>query len=360
MTKIFPRALTILLIQFCVALNIIAAESGDIRIRADQPGRYEVVDGDTLWDISGQFLEEPWLWPDLWPANPQIENPNLIYPGDTIGLGFVDGSPVFTLQRGLADVPTTLPTVRLSPQVRREVLRSPIPAISLENINSFLSRNRVVSRADLENAPYILMNEDGNLLSATGDTVLARGQWTGQVASYEIVRAGTNFTNPEGDEELGIKAELMGIARLISQENDLARLAITEVEQEIRSGDLLIATEASVIDSSYFPVPPAFQVSASILEIDSGLEYGSTYDTLVLDVGDLDNIQVGHLLTVQKPDLEVTDGNVRENLIFKEKVIFSGEKYATVLIYRVFDRTSLGVVLSSSEPIKISDKVVTP
>jgi nucleoid-associated protein YgaU len=35
--------------------------------------------GDTLWDISGKFLSEPWQWPELWQANPQAD---LIYPGD--------------------------------------------------------------------------------------------------------------------------------------------------------------------------------------------------------------------------------------------------------------------------------------
>jgi hypothetical protein len=40
--------------------------------------------GDTLWDLSNQYLQNPFLWPQLWDANRYIENPNLIYPGDPL------------------------------------------------------------------------------------------------------------------------------------------------------------------------------------------------------------------------------------------------------------------------------------
>ena len=59
---------------------------GQVQLREGFPQQYTVVTGDTLWDISGKYLREPWKWPELWQANPQIENPNLIYPGDTLSL----------------------------------------------------------------------------------------------------------------------------------------------------------------------------------------------------------------------------------------------------------------------------------
>lgn len=48
------------------------------------PEVYEVVPGDTLWDISEKELKSPWYWPKVWSLNPQIQNPHLIYPGDKI------------------------------------------------------------------------------------------------------------------------------------------------------------------------------------------------------------------------------------------------------------------------------------
>jgi len=37
-----------------------AAQADVLKIKPTHPDRYTVVKGDTLWDISGRFLEHPW------------------------------------------------------------------------------------------------------------------------------------------------------------------------------------------------------------------------------------------------------------------------------------------------------------
>ena len=77
------------LVGACMAAVAAASHSSDLR--SDHPEQYTVVRGDTLWDISARFLQSPWLWPEIWQANPSIKNPHLIYPGDQVRLVYVQG-----------------------------------------------------------------------------------------------------------------------------------------------------------------------------------------------------------------------------------------------------------------------------
>ena len=89
------KSVPVLLGAALLAVTAWAQSTGNLEpyLRADHPDSYTVQKGDTLWDISGRFLQKPWQWPELWRANPQIENPHLIYPGDTVRLVYIDGQP---------------------------------------------------------------------------------------------------------------------------------------------------------------------------------------------------------------------------------------------------------------------------
>src|SRR6478672_9108604 len=148
-----------------VALLTIATCSAAVEMRGDHPDTYVVQRGDTLWDIAGRFLKRPWLWPEIWQANPQINNPHLIYPGDVISLAYLD-------------------RVAVQPGERTE---APITGVPLSEVGPFLKNIRAVE--DFHDYPYVVGMEDDRLRSSAGTVVYVKG--LGGVAPgtrYAVVR----------------------------------------------------------------------------------------------------------------------------------------------------------------------------
>ncbi|MBP6079036.1 MAG: LysM peptidoglycan-binding domain-containing protein, partial [Xanthomonadales bacterium] len=113
--------------------SVFALDADDLR--PDHPDSYTVVEGDTLWEIAGRFLNNPWQWPEIWQANDQIKNPHLIYPGDVISLVYVDGRPMLTSGRVLGQRPQN---EKLSPRMRDMGGKRAVGPIPLDELEAFL------------------------------------------------------------------------------------------------------------------------------------------------------------------------------------------------------------------------------
>jgi hypothetical protein len=70
------------------------------------PQSHLVRRGDTLWEITDYYTKNPYEWPRIWSYNPQIKNPNWIYPGDEVRLKA--GGP-FEAPNATPENPTPLP-----------------------------------------------------------------------------------------------------------------------------------------------------------------------------------------------------------------------------------------------------------
>jgi hypothetical protein len=329
-----------------VSLQLWAAEP---ELAPHHPDRYTVVKGDTLWDISTRFLKNPWLWPEIWQANPQIKNPHLIYPGDVIGLVYVNGKPrITTIKRS-----PNSGVIKLSPKARITPLTTAIPAIPLDAISSFLSQNRIVTREELNNAPYVLSGKEQHLVSAAGDRIYARGN-PGKNEAFGIYRAGEAYVDPKTHEFLGLEAKFVAQANLKSVDGQVMTLDVTRSDQEILQADRLLPTDDRTINTVYMPHAPKRKINGYMISVLGGVSQIGQYNVVVVDKGEREGIKEGDVLAIYKR------GGLVRDPVTNEKIELPAERAGLMMIFRTFSKLSYGLILKATRPLSVMDEVRNP
>ncbi len=331
-----------------------------IALRDDIPDRYVVKKGDTLWDISSLFLKDPWLWPEIWYFNPQIDNPHLIYPGDVLVLVYVDGKPQLRLSRDTEprqpSVPAGLQSTRLSPSIRSESLDQAIPTIPVSAIEPFLSHPRVITKKELEAAPYIVSSLDQHLATAVGNTIYARNLKYTDDVRYNIFRPGRVFVDPKSQEILGYETTLVSEAKLLSA-GDPATLLIVRSIRETLNGDRILPADKGSVDYNFIPKPPNSNVEGTILALVDAVSLTAQRQLVVINLGEQQGIEVGTVLAIDKKGERVRDPYIRSGSRY---VQLPDHRAGLLLVFRVFDRVSYGLIVDSTRAIHLYDTVRNP
>ncbi|WP_237059855.1 LysM peptidoglycan-binding domain-containing protein [Microbulbifer sediminum] len=335
-------------------------QAADVRLNPDHPDEYVVQKGDTLWDISGTFLAQPWYWPEIWQVNPQVENPHLIYPGDRLRLVYVEGQPRLQLERAPRPYRLSPGADRLAPQVRREAVTEAIPAIPLDAINAFLSRTRIVEPNAFEGTPYVISGQDQRILMGAGERIYARGDFRAPLASYGIYRPGEVYADPYTGEILGMQALDVGDVDLYQLDPDerqdfaVATMEVTRTSREIRLEDRLLPVEERSIAALFQPGAPATPVEGVILGVEEGVTQIGKYDVVAINQGEREGLQPGHVLAIYKRGAVVHDRIERENVKLPD------ERAGLLMVFRTFDKMSLGLVLEADRALEVLDLVRNP
>lgn len=334
----------VVLVMGLLAAGLVHAQ--ERMLRDDAPQRYTVVRGDTLWDISGRFLNHPWQWPQVWRVNPQIANPHLIYPGDVIVIRDCDGRPCLGLERGQN-------VVRLSPEIKRIPRREAIPPLPLEVVENFLTRHRIVDASvNLNEQPYVVAAGDKRLISGAGDNVFVRGDLR-RDARYGIYRPGEVYRDAQGD-FLGQELISIGEGRLSRRDGELNQFALLSSSQEVREGDLVMPLEQLELTDEFHPRPPKREVEGRILAVPGGVRFIGRLNVVALDAGTRDGVQPGNVLAIQQQGELVSDPRT------EEPVRLPGVDAGLVMVFRSYDRVSYGLVMEASRTLEVGDRVHTP
>lgn len=321
------------------------AQSG-IQLADDAPDSYTVVKGDTLWDISGRFLREPWRWPEVWRLNrDEIRNPHLIYPGQVIMLD--RSGPWLTIGRRVGG------SDKLQPQVYNEQLDTAVPSIPLHVIEPFLNKPLVVDQARLEDAATIVATETSRVLTGSGDTVFAKNAKP-DTEVWQILRPARPLQDPVTRETIAYEADYLGTAR-VTEHGEPATLEILSAVEEIGTGDLMVPSESPSV-FSYAPHAPDQEVDGRVMSIYRGVTETGRLNVISLNVGARDGIERGHVLSLfrNRGAVEYKGEDGKEVFNLPEK------RFGVVFVFRVFDRVSYALVMETDGPVTIGDAARKP
>jgi LysM domain len=357
------KSITWLVLGFSALYSLasgLALAQSDIKLQENAPDRYVVEKGDTLWGIASRFLKDPWRWPEIWRLNQeQIGNPHLIYPGNVIVLDRGVNPPRLALVEG--------DTIKVSPRIFSEpVAAGAIPAIPAKTIEPFLSQPLVIEEGGLDRAPRIVATEESRVNLGPGGIAYVSGIGSSTQASWQIFRPGRPLVDPDTGFTLGIEAVYLGIGRIVRQ-GDPATLRIISANQEIASGDRLLALSAPAVNE-YVPHAPRALVQARIISLYNSLpsSEGGPSSIVALNKGRRDGLENGHVLAIYRTGATVSPRAVSlysgsmSSRAAETAVTLPDERYGLLFVFRTFDSVSYALVMESSRPVTAGDRVQTP
>jgi hypothetical protein len=328
-------------------------------IKPGAPKSYTVKRGDTLWDISTMFLRDPWLWPEVWYVNPQVDNPHLIYPGDVLALAYgADGSPQIRLERGGA--------ARLNPRLRSSPLDGAVPPLPYSDIAAFLSRPTVLSAEEIRNAPHVLALRDRHLIAGEGQDVYVRKLEGGLNSRYSVIHVADPIRDPDDGDVVGYMGIYTATAQ-VSKPGDPAKVQLTDSSRETLEGDRLFTSDGSA-PGNFVPSAPKTAIEGRIISVADGVELIGQYQIVVINRGTRHGLEVGNVLAVDQAGDIVKDrfatgsglGKLRQTSTFAPKVKLPDERAGMLLVFKTFDRVSYGLIIGASGAMHILDIVRTP
>ena len=339
-----------------------SSRTGGVALAPNAPESYVVKRGDTLWGIAKVFLRDPWYWPEIWQVNKQIQNPHLIYPGDTLRLVYIDGQPRISVQRGTLERGNS---ARVLPRVRSQPLEAAVTTIPYETVAAFMSKPSVLANEQIKNAPYVFATRDAHIVLSNGDTLYARGFHAPvQLGThYNVVKVGDALRDPDDDRIIGYDGIFTGSGH-VTRGGDPATLIMTESTRETVPGDKLFEGGVDV-PLDFVPSAPRVKVNGRIIAVSDGVTIIGQYQVVVINRGAKDGLNPGNVLAVFEVGGTLRDTVANGYLggtsrLGAQRVRLPDERTGTFMVFKTFDNMSYGLIMEAKNIIRVSDRVENP
>ena len=365
------------------------------------PEEYVIQRGDTLWDLSQKFLNNPWYWPKIWSNNPYIENPHWIYPGNKLRIVPGEGGAQAPAQvqappeQGVEATAANAPEEPANPPEAEQVAVAPPVSPDLEVVskaskegNAALNSVSVsgklaftpppvinvrasglVSPEEMANAGVLEASFEEKEMLSQYDTAYARFKGDAPVKPGDKLlafHATGDIIDPVTHQKLATQTKTTAVLKVLSVRGEQATVQVERTFEEVGRGDMVRPWSAQ--DKRIAPKANTTEVKGVIVQaVNSDLSTIGEHHEVFIDRGTADGVQEGNTFTVVRrgdglSEKAVTDvynmGSARASGgEAASKVTVPEENVGLLLVVDSTEHLSTAVVIKSVRELQPGDEV---
>ena len=278
---------------------------------------YTVKRGDTLWDITGGKLSDPFLWPKVWKENPEIRNPDLIFPGQHLKI------PLYILQK----------QVEVRPVEEEVTTKGEGKALTITPRHPFVVKASLIASSgyiddDIPKVGKVVSTPTGRTMIGNNDYAYIELSDTAldePGKKYYTVRSLGEVKHPSTGERLGYLIEVTGIIEITGKEAGFIKAKVLKSFSEIHTGDPIdnyYPVESFPLVKGDTPSIKGTVVTARDLRLLNGI-----YDIVYIDRGSVNGVAPGNIFNL-------ISGEKPHRPIGKIQVISTRQKTATAMVIK--------------------------
>ena len=353
---------------------------------APPPDTYTVKPGDTLWDLSGRFLNNPWYWPKIWSYNPEITNPHWIYPGNLLKFfpsteeaptrvepvgpgtpvaGAEPAAPTPEEEAAIAEAEEEQEPVKELEDLSRGDIRAPVEQSDEVAVagpykigfapqrQRFVRHETFVTPAELAESGRIQAAFEEKSMLSMLDKIYVEFDDIANVKigeTYVIYRTDRAIKRPGSREVFGYQSNILGSAKVTAISDKIATATIVQSLDTIERGALL----GPWTQKFFRPIerkPNLKAVDGTVFagRVDVVTSLGENHIVFV-DKGEKDGVQEGNVFTVlrsgdqykTKPDRATWDPNLPVEAIGELLVVDAKETASTAVVLKSLKEVMIG------------------
>ena len=371
-----------------------AANTAEQEIKSSNNGQYIIKNRDTLWDISGTYLKNPFSWPSIWKENKYIQNPDLIYPGNSLNIpGMLkaedraqedgakeisssvpapsdkDGGELVSKEKGEGRVPIKskgsempLEEERVLPDIAIELQKGDMGSVSkvpMKQMPPEVSRksDRPLSIdyiiADGIDGGFILGSKDEREILGEMDRVFIKAP-NGEIPivgdSYKVVRMVKKVVHPKTGKPIGNLIRTLGIIKVVDVNGDLVSANIVRSNDYITKGDRIIPQKQTP-DVPISKNQEKLKLRGYIVETNYEKEANAQFDIVYIDMGRMEGVEPGDNFLIYSEGNRTRgysqegEGILAEIAVGRLKILASQENTSTALVVRSSDTIEKGFMV---------------